>query len=129
MKKAGIVLVALLVVAVAGSAFAAPARKVYYEKPSGQIAYKPKRIDFSDLTLTKIKWRHWNGRVARGRGRGRVNTCIPSCAAGNIKKGPARLKMFKRHSESGRLMYGCMTGYTKIDGRRSRIEWPPGCAH
>ena len=128
MKKAGIVLAALLVAAIAGTAFAAPARKVYYEKPFGQIAYKPKRIDFSDLVLTKLKWRHWNGKVARGRGRGRVNTCIPSCAAGNIKKGPAHLKMFKRHRENGRLMYGCMTGYTKIDGRRSRIEWPPACA-
>ena len=128
MKKAGIVVAALLAVAIAGSAFGAPARKVYYEKPYGQIAYKPKRIDFSDLVLTKIMWRHWTGMVARGRGRGRVNTCIPNCAAGKIKKGPARLKMFKRHAEGGRLMYGCMTGYTKIDGRKSRIEWPPACA-
>ena len=128
MKKAGIVLAALLVAAIAGNATAAPADKVYYEKPYGQIAYKPKKIDFSDLTLTKLKWRHWNGRVARGRGRGRVNTCIPSCAAGNIEKGPARLKMFKRHTENGRRVYGCMTGYTKIDGDKSPVEWLPGCA-
>src|SRR3954447_14568879 len=128
MKKAGIVIAALLVVAIAQSAFAAPARKVYYEKPYGQIAYKPKKIDFSDLTLTKIKWRHWNGKVARGRGRGRVNTCIPSCAAGNIKKGPARLKMFKRHAEGNRLMYGCMPGYRKSAARNSKIEGPPACA-
>ena len=32
---------------------------MYYEKPYGGFAYKPKKIDFSDLTLTKIKWRHW----------------------------------------------------------------------
>jgi len=128
MKTAGIGLAALLVAVVAGNAAAAPADKVYYEKPYGQVAYKPKRIDFSDLTLTKIKWRHWNSRVARGRGRGRVNTCILNCAAGNIERGPARLKMFKRHDENGRLMYGCMTGYTKIDGRRSPVQWPPGCA-
>jgi hypothetical protein len=129
MKKAGIVLAALLVAAIAGNAAAAPAGKVYYEKPFGQIAYKPKKIDFNGYTLTKIKWRHWNGRVARGRGRGRVNTCIPYCAAGKIVKGPARLKMFQRHDENGRLMYGCMTGYTKADGRKWRVEWPAACAH
>jgi hypothetical protein len=70
MKKAGIVLAALLVAAVAQSALAAPAAKrVYYEKPYGQIVYKPKRIDFSDLVIKRIKWRHWNSKVARGRGR------------------------------------------------------------
>jgi hypothetical protein len=128
MKKAGIVFAALLVAAITASAVAAPAKRVYYETPYGKVAYKPKRIEFSDLTLTKIKWRHWNGKVARGTGRGRVNTCIPNCAAGNIKRGPAHLKMFKRHTEGGRRMYGCMTGYTKIDGQKSPVEWPPACA-
>jgi hypothetical protein len=128
MKKAGIVLAALLVAVIAGNATAAPAGKVYYEKPYGGFAYKPRKIDFSDLPLTKTRWRHWGHRVARGRGRGRVNTCVPSCAAGNIKKGPARLKMSQRHTENGRRIYGCMTGYTKIDGDKSPVEWPPGCA-
>jgi len=121
MKKAGIVLAALLVAAIAGNAAAAPSGKVYYEKPSRQIAYKPKKIDFSDLTLTKIKWRHWNSRVARGRGRARAYS-----AAGS-EVGTARLKMFQRHKENGRRMYGCMTGTTKVGGREERVEWPPGC--
>jgi hypothetical protein len=128
MKKAGIVIAALLIAAIAGNAAAAPAGKVYYEKPFGQIAYKPKRIDFNGLVLKKIKWHHWNSKVARGKGRGRVNDCNPNCAQGHIHAGPARLKMFKRHTENGRRMYGCMTGYTKIDGSRSPVEWPPGCA-
>jgi hypothetical protein len=122
MKKAGIVVAALLVIAIAGSAFAAPARKVYYEKPYGQIAYKPKRIDFSDLTLTKIKWRHWNSKVARGRGRARV------FSAGGSATGTARLKMFKRHVEGNRRMYGCMTGTTNVGGHKEHVEWPPACA-
>ena len=123
MKKAGTVLAALLVAAVAQSAFAAPAAKrVYYEKPYGQIAYKPKRIDFSDLVIKKIKWRHWNSKVARGRGRARIFMTGTSVA------GTARLKMFKRHREGNRLMYGCLTGTTKANGNTEPIEWPPGCA-
>ena len=49
----------------------------------------------------------------------------PELRRRNIKKGPARLKMFKRHTENGRRIYGCMTGYTKIDGDKSPVEWPP----
>ena len=122
MKKAGIVLAALLVAAIAGNAAAAPAKKVYYETPYGQVRYKPKQIEFSDLTLSKIKWRHWNSKVARGKARARVY------GAGGSSAGTATLKMFKRHTENGRRVYGCMTGYTKIDGDKSPVEWPPGCA-
>ena len=122
MKKAGIVFAALLLVAaITSTAFGSAAEKVYYEKPYGQIAYKPKKIDFSDLTLSKIKWRNWNGRVARGRARARVYS------AGGSATGTARLKMFKRHREGNRLMYGCMTGTTKVGGRKERVVWPPGC--
>ena len=122
MKKAGIVLAALLVAAIAGTAAAAPAKKVYYETPYGQVRYKPKKIDFSDLTLSKIKWRHWNSKVARGKARARV------FRAGGSSTGTATLKMFKRHTENGRRMYGCMTGTTKVDGRKERVVWPPGCS-
>jgi hypothetical protein len=123
MKKAAIVLAALLVAAVASSALAAPAvKKVYYEKPYGQIVYKPKRIDFSDLVIKKIKWRHWNRKVARGHGRARI------FMTGSSVTGTARLKMFKRHREGGRRMYGCLTGTTTAsNGQTEQIEWPPGC--
>jgi hypothetical protein len=128
MKKAGIVLAALLVAAIAGNAAAAPAEKVYYEKPYGQIAYKPKRIDFSSTVLKKLKWRHWNSKVARGKGRARVNDCIPNCGQGTIHAGRARLKMFKRHAEGDRLMYGCMTGTVRADGQKYPVEWPVACS-
>src|SRR6185436_18839935 len=121
MKKAGIVLAALLVAAIAGNAAAAPAKKVYYETPYGQVRYKPKQIEFSDLTLSKIKWRHWNSKVARGKARARVY------GAGGSSAGTATLKMFKRHSDNGRRMYGCLTGTTKVDGRKERVVWPPAC--
>ena len=106
---------------------AGAAEKVYYETPFGQVVYKPKRIEFSDLTLTKIRWRHWNSRRSLGRGRARINACDPNCAAGNIVHGTARLRMFRRHREGGRLFYGCLEGTTRANGEARRVQWPPGC--
>src|SRR5919198_1525538 len=104
MKRAVAVAAALtLVLAVAATAFAAT--KVYYETPYGKVVYKPKRIDFSDTTLTKIRWRHWNRKVARGTGRARINTCNPSCGGGTIVRGKVSLTMFKRHTERGKRFY------------------------
>jgi hypothetical protein len=129
MKNAGIVAIALvaLVAATVGSAAGAAPKKVYYEKPYGQVAYKPKRIDFSDLTLTKIHWRHWNRKVAWGNGRGRENTCDPACAGGQIVHGTAHLKMYKRRTVHGRRMYTCLVGTVKAGGQKFPLEWPPGC--
>lgn len=126
MTRAGIVAVAVVLVWAVSAHGAAP-EKVYYEKPFGQIAYKPKRIEFSDLTLTKIRWRGWNGRRSLGRGRARINTCEPSCAAGNIVRGSAKLRVFQRHREDGRLVYGCLKGTTRAGGETRRVQWPPGC--
>lgn len=119
---------ALAVVLVwAVSAGAAAPEKVYYETPFGQVVYKPKRIEFSDLTLTKIRWRHWNARRSLGRGQARINTCEPNCAAGNFVRGRARLRVFQRHREDGRLVYGCLKGTTRANGETQRVQWPPGC--
>ena len=120
-----VILAVVLVGALSTSAGAA--EKVYYETPYGQVAYKPKRIEFSDLTLTKIRWRHWNRRRSLGRGRARINTCVPSCAAGNIVRGSAKLRVFRRHREGERLVYGCLKGTTRVNGETQRVQWPPGC--
>ena len=118
--------VAAGLMAMAGTS-AGAAEKVYYETPYGQLAYEPKRIEFSDLTLTKIRWRHWNGRRSLGRGRARINTCEPSCGAGNIVRGSAKLRVFQRHRADGRLVYGCLKGTTRAGGETRRVQWPPGC--
>ena len=86
MKRA-VALAAALTLVLAGAVTALAATKVYYETPYGKVVYKPKRINFSDTTLTKIRWRHWNAKVARGTGRARINTCNPSCAGGAIVHG------------------------------------------
>jgi hypothetical protein len=126
MWRAAIVGVAALLVG-ASATGAGAAEKVYYETPFGQVVYKPKRIEFSDLTLTNLRWRDWNGRRALGSGRARINTCDPSCAADNIVRGTARLRMFRRHREGDRRFYGCMKGTTRAEGKTRRVQWPPGC--
>ena len=54
MKRAVALAVALTLV-LAGAVTAFAATKVYYRTPFGKVAYKPKRINFSDATLTKIR--------------------------------------------------------------------------
>jgi hypothetical protein len=126
MRRAVIVALATVLVCSVSAGAAAP-EKVYYETPFGKMAYKPKRIEFSDLTLTKIRWRSWNSRRSLGRGRARINTCDPSCAAGNIVRGRAKLRAFLRHREDGRLVYGCLKGTMRAGGETHRVQWPPGC--
>jgi hypothetical protein len=116
---------ALAGLAVAATAAAAP--RVYYRVPTGQAKVEPTRIEFSDLTLTRIDWDGWGRRRATGAGRARVNTCMPSCAEGEILRGTATLKVFRRHREGRRRFYGCMTGRVRAEGRTSRVVWPPGC--
>jgi len=125
MGRAAILVIATLGLLTAAGAVAAP--RVYYRVPYGDVVVKPQRIEFSDLTIRKIRWRDWGAREARGRGRTRGNTCVPSCANGQIVHGTAKLRMFRRHREGRRRFYGCMTGRVRAGGTSSRIEWPPGC--
>jgi hypothetical protein len=122
-----LILAGALALAIAMATTAVAAARVYYETPYGQVVSKPKRIEFSDLTLTKIHWRHWGRRTSRGSGRARINLCDPTCGAENFVRGSARLKMFKRHMEGDKRFYGCMTGTTRAEGRTAHVEWPPGC--
>ena len=46
---------------------------------------------------------------------------------GNIVRGTAKLRVFQRHREDGRLVYGCMKGTTRSGGETMRVQWPPGC--
>jgi hypothetical protein len=115
----------LATLAVAATAIAAP--RVYYRLPTGQAKVAPARIDFSDLALTRIRWDGWGGKRASGTARARMNTCIPNCAGGDIVRGTATLKVFRRHREGGRLFYGCLTGRVRAGGDTSRVMWPPGC--
>jgi hypothetical protein len=120
-----LILAACLAVAISASAVAAP--RVYYRVPMGDAVHKPKRIVFKDLTPSRIDWTGWGRRRATGTARARMNTCEPSCAAGRIVRGRATLKMFRRHREGRRRFYGCMTGRVRAAGETQRVLWPPGC--
>jgi hypothetical protein len=132
MRRAGILAIALalLIAATAGGA-AAALEKVYFEKPfgMGHLSYKPKRIDFKDAQLTKLRWHRWNHKAAWGHGRARINTCDPICATGPIVHGRVHLKMFRRHRVDGKLVYGCMKGTARAEGRRYPIQWGDRCPY
>jgi hypothetical protein len=111
-----LVVAAALAIALVTTAVAATPR-VYYRTPFGKVVSKPKRIEFSDLTLSKIHWKHWGRKTTRGTGRARTDA-----------SGTATLRMFKRHKVGHKRFYGCMTGTTTINGRSEHVEWPAGCA-
>ncbi len=113
-----LILAGALALAIAIVTTAVAATRVYYETPYGQVVSKPKRIEFSDLTLSKIQWKHWGRKTSRGSGRARTGAGW----------GTAKLKMFKRHKQGGKRFYGCMTGTTTIHGSSERVVWPPGCS-
>jgi hypothetical protein len=81
--------------------------KVYYDAPFKPHVYKPGRIEFHESTLSRLRWRHWNRKVAWGRGRARINTCDPFCAAGKIVHGRVHL--------------------ARADGKKHPMEWPAAC--
>ena len=122
MRKAGILAVALIVIA-ATMGTAVASAKVYYRTPYEQVVFKPKRIEFSDLTLTKLKWRHWGTKVARAKGRARVNDCIPNCAAGTIHYGSVNAHVYRRKTIDGKRQYTCITGTVKADGNKSPVQF------
>jgi hypothetical protein len=125
--RRGIWVAAAVVALLAGDASLA-ADPVRYRLPlNDKPVVKPKRIEFDDLTLRKIKWEHWGDRRATGTAKASANLCIPSCAEGHRQSGTATLRMFKRHREEGGRFYGCMTGRVKVGGERVPVMWPPAC--
>src|SRR4051794_39030730 len=125
MKRAFVLAAALLLL---GGVSADAAQKVYFQLPFGRTVYKPKRIEFNHDTISHIRWRHYNSKRARGHARARLNSCVPYCYNGKIVHGTANLRLFKRHSENGKLLYGCLVGNVHADdGNTYPIEWPPAC--
>jgi hypothetical protein len=127
MRKIAVIACLALSALLAASAVAAP--RVYYRLPlNDRPVVKPKRIEFKDLTLSKISWTGWGGRTATGTANASSLSCDPSCAEGRRYRGTATLRMFKRHREGERRFYGCMTGRVRAGKASGRVEWPPGCA-
>jgi hypothetical protein len=122
--RTGWILLIAAALALTGATTAAGASRTYFHQPmTGKRAYKPSRIEFSDSTFSHIRWRGWNTRIARGTGRGRVNTCNPFCGAGNIVYGTVALKMYRRHAVGHRRFYRCVKGVARVPGPDQPIHW------
>ena len=122
MRKAGILAVVVIAIAATFGTAVASA-KVYYRTPFEKVVYKPKRVEFSDLTLTKLKWRHWGTKIARAHGRSRINDCIPYCGAGTIHFGTANVRVFRKKTIAGKVQYTCIKGTVKADGDKSPVHF------
>ena len=126
MRTGRILLLALALALTVGTTASGAGGRTYFRQPlTGHAAYKPKHVLFSDATLTHLRWSGWNRKHAFARGQGRVNTCIPACAAGNIVRGPARLTMYHRERSGGRWFYRCVKGVVRVSGPDQRILWCP----
>jgi hypothetical protein len=82
---------------------------------SGSPRYRPKRFWLSgDATLlaTKVRWRSYNGAIARARALGHVNDCDPDCADGHFVSHRMALRLSRPRKICGRYVYS-----------RVRITW------
>lgn len=64
---------------------------------AGKGVAKPSTITIScadaGVAITKITWSSWKQSAAQGKGTLTVNTCEPTCAAGNIESFPVRISL------------------------------------
>lgn len=64
---------------------------------TGKPVSKPSTITIScadaGVAITKITWSSWKAGSAKGRGTLTVNTCEPTCAAGNNETYPVRISL------------------------------------
>lgn len=63
-------------------------KRTYIVDCTGGLAFKPKDIVIAcadaGVAFSNITWTRWNNNGAVGRGTLTVNTCEPTCAAGNV---------------------------------------------
>jgi hypothetical protein len=91
--------VAVLLAAVFAASGQAAHHRTYAPKDCVKPRVEPSRIvlacgDFG-VYLGHIDWNGWGHRRAHGKGRLYVNTCDPSCSAGNFKRYPVRVHLRK----------------------------------
>src|SRR5689334_7819069 len=57
------------------------------------------------LFVKGLKWSRWNHTSAFGRGTRWVNTCVPTCSAGNYRKNPASITLYDIRHHNGRAYF------------------------
>lgn len=80
--------------------------KVYMAGTDDRNRVRPRIIYIgASQRIYELRWRSWNGRVARGRGIFPFNNCIPYCAAGRITEYPVRVKLSSPRRCGSRFRY------------------------
>jgi hypothetical protein len=85
--------------------------RVYFPSNCDNAKQKPKRIIVScadgGIQLKSLRWRGWNKKKAKARGKAWVNDCKPYCARGTFHTYPARAQVSKPHfcREERRYLY------------------------
>lgn len=82
------------------------------------------------FAVQKMRWAVWNRRVARGRGIGAQDDCIPGCSDGTFHRAPAQVRLWRPRSRCGNRVWTRMTltwvhGAPKIAGEQPqrRVVW------
>lgn len=117
--------VAVVVIATMAVGTGAAEGRTYFRQPlNNKAVVKPKKIEFSDVELRKLSWRHWGDARTRAHGRARINTCNPSCADGNLIYRDVSVKLSRRHKQGGRRFYTCLDARVQnVQPALSHITW------
>lgn len=84
-----------------------PAGAVFVLDLTDQAAVQPATVDFaSNATLEDMRWSHWGGGVANGRGTVALRDCTPSCVNGHTVKYPVTVTLSHPASCFGAHFYG-----------------------
>lgn len=103
----------LLLVAVLVATFALPAlaqARVYFR---GEIMgsrtpmlFRPHVIQFGERSaIIRIRWQHWGGRMAAGRGSLEFNNCKPNCALARPNYYAVSVQLSRIHHCRSRRLY------------------------
>jgi hypothetical protein len=143
-RQALFTVVALIVLgSLTGSVSAAPktagdltaaAKRVFADFGCDGPKRRPHLIVFTcadaGLLVRKIHYSSWGGRIARGRGTVRENTCDPACVYGNFRDYPARLRMSRIRycANTGHDQYRRLVVHSRaFKNRRHLLVATPGC--
>lgn len=125
-----ILLVAALGVVSAGAASASQRRETYLgaNADGSHPAIRPRHRWLSGdgtVYVDRLRWNSWGGRVARARGRGAVNDCVPGCAQGHMHRGGVHLAAYRIRRKCGRRWYTRVrvtwVGASPLGGGRSFV--------
>ena len=128
-----VVLVALGAGALSAAASPAPPGATLFPSRCTNESFEPKGIVVAcadDGIFTKrMQWSSWTRHHAEGKGVAHINTCNPSCSAGNFKKAPATVRLSEtKRCGANRQFTLLKIRYNKPVSGPQRQSYPFPCA-